>query len=265
MIHILTLTYNGISKLKKLQKSLYDNLADQNFIWHIRSNGCSDKTSEIAFYWPHVKLLVKDHNRDSFSKGVNSLFELSGAEDNDLVLLLNNDIEFKSPNNIKQMISLLNKEKASMCGCRMLYSNTNTVSHAGVAFSIKRNNLPWNLHAGQKSRKEFDQKNRYFQAVTAACCLIRAKDFKEVNGMDENYFWMYEDIDLCLKIKELNKKIVYCGKTEIDHETSATLKTNNYNKLMLNKNVGYFKNKWNGKYKIDLEKYEEDSSYNEIK
>lgn len=265
MIHVLTLTYNGLNKLQNLKDGLFDNLNGHSFIWHIRSNGCTDSTKDTVFCWPNVKLMVKDHNRDSFSKGVNSLFESSEAADDDLTLLLNNDIEFRTKDNIKKMIKLMEKEKASMCGARLLYSNSNIVSHAGVGFSARRNNLPWNLHSSKSTRVEFDQKDRYFQAVTAACALIRAKDFKLVNGLDENFFWMYEDVDLCLKLQQEKKKIVYCGKTQIDHETSATLKTNNYNKLMFNKNISYFKNKWEGKYLIDLEKYEENANYNEIK
>jgi len=97
------------------------------------------------------------------------------------------------------------------------------------------------------------------QAVTAALALTRGKEFGNIwtnkdgsRGMDEGFFWCFDDVDACLSIKyKQNKRVVYCGKTKIYHEESASLKKNPVNKLMSPHNVGYFRKKWGGVYKKD--------------
>ena len=81
--------------------------------------------------------------------------------------------------------------------------------------------------------------------------------------MDENYFWAFDDVDLCLSIKyNMNKKIVYCGNTNIFHEESASLKKNPTNKLFLNHNLKYMFEKWAGRYDIDKKTYTENTRHN---
>jgi GT2 family glycosyltransferase len=70
--------------------------------------------------------------------------------------------------------------------------------------------------------------------------------------MDEGFFWSFEDIDACLAVKYgMNKKIMYCGKTNVFHEESATLKKNPMHKLMMGTNAKLFRTKWSGIYKHD--------------
>lgn len=266
MIHVLTLTWNGLHHLRNLKNGLFDNLKQtkQPYRWYIRSNGCKDGTTDEVFTWDNVDVLSIDHNRDSFSTGVNSLFKLANPKDNDLILLLNNDIAFRDKVSLKHMLDLMSKTDASVCGCRMMYTGTNKISHVGVAFSKAHGNMPWHFRMGKNIQKS-DKQHRYFQAVTAACCFVNAGCFKKAGMMDENLQWAFEDICLNLEISlNQKKKIICCGTTEIDHDTSATLKKNNYNKLFLSHNVVYFKNKWLGKYKLDYDLYN-NPKYNVIK
>lgn len=267
MIHVLTLTWNGLHHLKELQGGLFDNLkkTGQEYKWYIRSNGCTDGTQEECLNWENTEVLLKNHNRDSFSAGVNSLYDLTKPNKNDLILLLNNDIVFRDKVSLKKMVQLMDKTGAAMCGARMMYPNSDKISHVGTIFSKNYGGLAWNLDL-EKQLKPEHKKDKYFQAVTAACCFVKAKNFESAGKLDTNYFFMYEDVHLCLEISINQKeKIVCCGGTEIDHETSASLKKNNYNKLFLNKNVQYFKSKWYGKYKLDHELYLNNPSYGEIK
>ena len=40
--------------------------------------------------------------------------------------------------------------------------------------------------------------------------------FEDVNGFNENLFWM-EDIDLCIRLRKKNFKVLYTPKTQIIH------------------------------------------------
>lgn len=270
MIHVLTLTWNGLEKLERLHSGLIENLeyTKQPYRWYIRDNGSKDKTIEIVKSWPNTVILEAGHNRDNFACGVNSLSTLAKTYhdfniESDMFLLINNDVEFVNDSSLSQMLALIDKD-VSVVGSRLLYNNTNTLQHAGVIFGERYGNMPYH-YRHQEISDINAEKNRYFQAVTAAVCLITAKDFDAIGGLDEKFHWAFEDIDMCLRIGALGKKIVYCGESKIFHEESASLKKNPINKLFMSHNVNHFKQKWFGKYSLDHTFYLKNSDYNEIK
>lgn len=272
MINILTLTWGGLDKLERLKNGLYRNLQEtgQIYQWYIRDNGSKDRTVEVVQKWPNVQLLSVNHNRDNFAQGVNSLAKLAIANkindandvNEDILLLINNDVEFPRPEALVQMLELMKKD-VGVVGCRLLYNGTDKLQHAGVIFAEKYGRMPYH-YRHQEASDAAAEKNRQFQAVTAAVCMVKTKDFAAIGMMDEKFHWAFEDIDMCLRIGALGKKIVYCGQTKIFHEESGSLKKNPINKLFLGHNVKYFKDKWAGKYEIDHDKYLTDSSYNEL-
>jgi hypothetical protein len=60
----------------------------------------------------------------------------------------------------------------------------------------------------------------------------------------------------------MDKKIVYCGKTNIFHEESASLKKNPANKLFMPHNVNYLRTKWMSRYTLDQSNYSKDPKLN---
>lgn len=265
MIHILTLTYNGLSKLQKLRPGLLKNLETlgEEFKWYIKSNGCKDGTIEEVSKWPEVKLLDTGHNRDNFAAGVNKLCSISNAKQDDIYLFLNNDVEFVDNVSIKNMFELTKSPNAGVVGSRLLYNNTNMLQHAGTIFSYKYGSLAYHFRHKEQSDKNAE-KNRYFQCVTAACCMVKVGDLNKIGGMDENYHWSFCDVDMNLSIRALGKRNIYCGQTKIYHEESATLNKLKQNQLFLQHNVSHFKTKWSGKYQIDHQLYLDDPNYNVI-
>ncbi|MGJ7910704.1 glycosyltransferase family 2 protein [Neobacillus sp. LXY-1] len=47
--------------------------------------------------------------------------------------------------------------------------------------------------------------------------LLRSSDFKAVGGFDERYFMYFEDYDLCIKLKQQNKRIVFTPFSQVVH------------------------------------------------
>ena len=270
MIHVLTLNWNGLDKLSRLKAGLIKNLnqTDQKWAWYIRDNGSTDGSVEwldaINGKTPEgnkIEVIKMGHNRDNFAEGVNSLFEAAEPSQKDFILLLNNDVEFGDSQSLLKMIKIMDDPNVGIVGARLLYPGTNMLQHAGVIFSNRYGKMPYHYRHKEES-DSFSKKNRYFQAVTAACCLIRAEAFQK---LDTKFHWSFEDIDLNLRIGKDGWKIVYCGETEIYHEESASLKKNPVNRMFLSHNVTYFKKKWFGKYEIDHDKYLKDPAYNKVK
>jgi len=264
-LHLLTLTWDGQDKIETLRPGLHKNMekCGVECIWHVKDNGSKDDTLKILEGEKDTVVYPVGHNRHSFAKGMNYLFEKANPADDDLVLLLNNDVIFGDDISLKKMVDLHKSSGAEMVGCRLLFTGSNKLQHAGVIFGKRYGGMPYHFRPGDESDKN-SQKNRYFQAVTAAVALVTAKAYRETGMMDEKYQWAFEDIDLCLNVSARKKNnVIYCGGTKIFHEESASLKKNPVNKMFMGSNATHFKKKWFGKYELDHEKYLEGPSHNE--
>lgn len=269
MLHLLTLTWNGADKLDKLHTSLVPALEGIDHHWWIKDNASKDDTIvKVSSWGDKVTGIAYKDNRQNFSEGCNFLFQAAKPADNDYVMLLNNDVIFNDKDSIKNMMSIIQKDDSvGAIGARLLYTGTDTLQHAGVVFTPSFR-TPQHFRAGQKSDDDATR-NREFQVVTGAVLITKAEYFKQafknksgVSGMDENYHWAFDDVDLCLSIKyDMKKKIIYCGNTNIFHEESASLKKNQVNKLFLSHNLQYLYRKWDNRYVIDMDAYK-DTRYN---
>ncbi len=271
MLHILTLTWNGIDKLTKLKESLLHSLSDIDYTWFIKDNASTDGTIDVVSDWEgNIKLIPYHNNLQNFSQGTNMCFNEAAPNDNDYVLLLNNDVIFNDTTSINKMIKLMEEDShIGVVGARLLFTDTNKLQHAGVVFN-NNHKAPAHFRLNDESDNDAE-KNRLFQVVTGAVLLTKAKYFKAAhhnqksgnNGMDEKYHWGFDDVDLCLAIKyNMEKKIVYCGGTNIYHEDSSSLKKVPTNRLFLNHNLIYLKNKWEKHYCLDQDIYEKDRKFN---
>ncbi len=270
MLYLLTLTWNACDKLTKLKESLLPALEGLDYRWLIKDNASKDDTVAVASTWgDKVKVIPYKNNLQNFSAGMNYLFHEASPKDDDLVLLLNNDIIFNDKESIKKMVEIIqNDHSVGAVGGRLLYTGTDQLQHAGVVFTA-RYKMPIHFKSGQKTDADAE-KNRLFQVVTGAVMLTKAEYFKNafentngIKGMDEGYHWAFDDVDLCLSIMyNMNKKIVYCGGTNIFHEESASLKKNPTNKLFMPQNVMRLRSKWANRYALDQNNYLQDSRYN---
>ena len=110
--------------------------------------------------------------------------------------------------------------EVAIVGSKLLYQN-GTIQHAGVVFS-KKCLTPYHIFNRVGSEFPAANKRMELQAVTAACLLIRKDIFRSVDGFDEQFVNGFEDVDLCLKIRELGKKVIYQPKSMLYHLEEQT-------------------------------------------
>lgn len=271
---IMTLTWDAEDKLTRLKESLIpalEVLKNLKVEWHIKDNASKDKTVEKAKTWgDNVIVYAYKDNLQNFAEGMNYIFDKAKPNDDDYVLLLNNDVVFNDTTSLKNMINIMDKDDSvGVVGARLLFNNTDLIQHCGVVFDDKYK-FPTHFRSKEKSN-ENDKKNRLFQIVTGAVLLTKGKYYKNVctdnasgiNGLTETFRWAFDDCDMCLNINYVqNKKIVYCGETNIFHEESASLKKNPVNKLHLKGNLEKLVSKWGSIYKIDKSLYTKNKNLN---
>lgn len=79
--------------------------------------------------------------------------------------------------------------------------------------------------------------------LMGACIVMPAKVFEKLHGFDENFYLSMEDQDLCRRVLENNKKVVYFPSAELIHlggQTVSRLK-GAFNKIYLESKLYFFK------------------------
>lgn len=141
-----------------------------------------------------------------------------------LIGLINNDIEVISPGWLNEMVSWAIQDDIGCVGAKLYYAN-DTIQHAGVILGIGG--------VAGHSHKYFDRHSQgYFSrlkivqnmsAVTAACMVMRKSVFHEVGGLDaEKLAIAFNDVDLCLKVREAGYKNVWTPFAELYHLESVS-------------------------------------------
>ena len=140
-----------------------------------------------------------------------------------ILCFLNNDMEVISPDWLEEMVSLASREDVGAVGA-MLYHPDDTMQHAGVILGMggvaahAHRDMPRG-QAGYFGRATLTQA---LSAVSAACLMVRKKAFEDVGGFDEALAVAYNDVDLCLRLRQSGLRNVWTPFAELYHFESAS-------------------------------------------
>ena len=147
-----------------------------------------------------------------------------GEAEGDLIGFINNDIEVIHPEWLQEMVTQVIQPGVGAVGAKLYYPD-NTIQHAGVILGLGG-------VAGHSHRYFPRSDVGYFgrlqlvhdvSCVTAACMLMPKAVFEEVGGLDEtNLTVAFNDVDLCLKIREAGYRIIWTPYAELYHLESAS-------------------------------------------
>jgi GT2 family glycosyltransferase len=112
-----------------------------------------------------------------------------------------------------------NHPDVAVVGSKLLFPD-DTIQHAGIV--ICQDRYPRHLYAGFPADHPAVNKSRPFQAVTAACALVRRGAFEKVGGFDPAYRNGHEDVELCLSLGALGYEVHYCHESVLTHLESMS-------------------------------------------
>jgi O-antigen biosynthesis protein len=141
------------------------------------------------------------------------------------LLFLNNDTEVLARDWIEHLVYYAEQADIGAAGALLFYPD-DKVQHAGVILgpSGAADHLMRGLSRGDEGYAGSLLCAREVSAVTAACLLIKRSDFEAVGGFSEHYFTHYQDVDLCLRLRRMGKRIVFTPRAELVHHESKTRK-----------------------------------------
>jgi GT2 family glycosyltransferase len=246
LVSIIIPVFNQINFTIKCLKSIIKNTLDIYEII-IVDNGSTDKTFEILSEFGDKIRLIRNSSNLGFAKACNiGAFSANTP----FLLFLNNDTEVL-PGWLQPLLDIGSKEKIGAVGSKLLYPD-GTIQHAGVVIIEQTNKisiLPRHVFMNEQPEDLPFQGPTYFQAVTAACMLVKKEDFLKIDGFDENYWNGCEDVDFCFKLQMIGKKnVCHPGSIVIHYEG----KSGEQRRVAIPKNNERLRSKWTGKILPDI-------------
>lgn len=226
--------------------------------WIVIDHGSSDDSLELLDRWSEhfdLRVIALDRN-DSFSASCNLGASLANAPN---LLFMNNDIRW-CMDALPQMLHTLQETGACAVGLKLLKPNPARVSgheiqHLGVRFKL-REQAYWPYEAGiEQLDREAAHSAQRVPAATAAVLLVRRDDFHRAGGFHTDYFYGFEDVELCLRLERITGRPVVCrndlaalhhhGHTRLTGRESSVFDRLVRNESALQQHVGaWLKRQW---------------------
>lgn len=234
-IAIVILNWNGVKLLEQFLPSIV-NYSSKEAVIYIADNASTDNS--IGFVkknYPTIQI-IKNTQNGGYAKGYNDALKHIEA---DVYCLLNSDVEV-TKDWLKPIINVFNNDKnTAIIQPKLLdFKEKSSFEYAGAAggfvdlfgYPYCRGRL---FNSLEKDEGQFNDTSNIFWA-SGACLFIRAAIFKQIGGLDEDYFAHQEEIDLCWRTQNSGYKVTYVGASEVYHVGGATLEETNPHKTYLN-------------------------------
>ncbi|MHC1685685.1 MAG: glycosyltransferase family 2 protein [Clostridiaceae bacterium] len=222
-ISIIIPNKDHIDDLDRCLASIENNTTYENYEVIVVENN-STKESTFEYYEqikknPKIKVV---YWKKEFNYSAINNFAVAQS-DGEYILLLNNDVKVINNDWLENMLQYAQRNDVGAVGAK-LYFPDDTVQHGGVILGIGG-------VAGHSHKNYFRDEYGYFSrlkivqnltAVTAACVMIRRDVYNEVNGLDEAFKVAFNDVDLCMKIRDKGYLVVWTPYTELYHYESKS-------------------------------------------
>lgn len=111
---------------------------------------------------------------------------------------------------LTEMLGMCQRREVGAVGVKLLYPD-DTIQHAGCVIGIGgiAGHMFVNMPANRTGYLHKASILQDMSAVTAACMMMKKAAFEEVGGFTEELSVAFNDVDLCLKVRETGRLIVY--------------------------------------------------------
>ena len=225
LVSILIPNKDHVSDLRKCIVSIQEKSSYPNYeIIVIENNSVEEKTFQyyqILERKPNIRV-VQWNGKFNYSAINNFGYTFAKG---DYILLLNNDTEVISPDWIQEMLMYAQRSDVGAVGVKLYYPD-GTIQHGGVVLGV--GGVAAHLHCN-RPKEDVGYMGRliYAQdltAVTAACMMIPRKVWEQTKGLDESFEVAFNDVDFCMRIRQLGYLIVFTPFAELYHYESKSRK-----------------------------------------
>lgn len=222
-VSIIIPTRDNVEVLKRCLDSILDKTAYTNFEIIVIDNGSKD-TATLAYLdsvVAHPQISVFRHDAPfNFSELNNLGVQQASGE---LLLFLNDDTEVLQADWLERMGGYAQLNHVGAVGAKLLYADGVTIQHIGV---LNLQNGP--MHAYIKQHKDIpgyflrNQIEYNWLAVTGACLMVERIKFEQIGGFNQQFPVAYNDVDLCMRLRNAGWYNVMCQSVTLIHHESVS-------------------------------------------
>ena len=222
-VAVVILNWNGRHHLETYLPSVVEHSREHAEVVVVDNGSTDDSTTWLKEHHPSVRVVELDENK-GFAGGYNDGLKRVTA---DVFVLLNSDVRV-SPNWIPPVLEMMHNE--GYAACQPLIRNDTDpelfeyagaaggfIDRDGFTFCAGRIFEVFETDAGQYNA------NREVFWASGAALFIQAEAWREVGGLDEDFFAHMEEIDLCWRLKNRGYRIGACGQSVVFHLGGGTL------------------------------------------
>jgi len=241
-VTILVPAFNHVATTLECLSSIADN-ADPDgptFEVIVANDASTDGSADLLASVTNLRIVTQPTNL-GFLLNCNAAAQHARGQ---LLLLLNNDVQVTRGWLGALVDCLRSSPDVGAVGPRIVYPS-GWLQEAGT--SLHRNGTSEMIGLnGDPDAPQFGY-TRDVDYCSGACLLVKVVDFEALGGFDTRYAPAYcEDSDLCMRLRESGKRIVYCAESTVIHHLSVTSDAmkSDYKLSCIAANVEQFTQRW---------------------
>ena len=247
LVSIIIPNKDHVEDLKKCMDSVDEKTDYKNYEYIIVENNSEEETT-FNYYKEiekrdNVKVLYWDKE---FNYSAINNFGVKEAK-GEFILLLNNDVEVINGDWLSQMVGYCQREDVGIVGARLYYED-DTIQHAGVVIGF--GGIAGHAFVTLDENSDLYQSRTKvacdYSAVTAACLMTKKSIYDEVGGLEEAFKVAFNDVDFCMKVRALDKLVVYNANVKLHHYESKSRGAEDTfeKKERFNSEIKLFRSRW---------------------
>ncbi|MCF0181193.1 MAG: glycosyltransferase family 2 protein [Muribaculaceae bacterium] len=237
-VAVIILNWNGAALLRKYLPSVVQNTNPDIAQVVVADNGSTDESLAVLKQeFPSVRVIALDQNY-GFAEGYNRAIAVT---ENDYTVLLNSDV--RTPEHwLDPMLDYMEAHpEVGAVQPKLLHDGVDgeMFDYAGAAGGyIDCHGYPYCrgriFDSVEMDNGQYDGEPRSIVWASGACLMCRTQLYREVGGLDKDFFAHMEEIDLCWRIILSGSTVMMLPTSRVYHLGGASLAYGNPRKTYLN-------------------------------
>jgi GT2 family glycosyltransferase len=220
-LSIVVICWNDLRVIRDCLRSIYDGTHATNFEVVVSDNGSVDGSVEfIRKHYPEVRIVENQQNL-GFARGNNAGIRASRGE---YILILNPDTIIRD-GALDKLVEFADRHsEAGAFGCRVLNPDGTYQVSARLFPTVLRY---WVSALGLSKLSSFfiyeeyprwrGDTERLIDWQSGCCVMFRGNLLKRLGGFDEQFFYHFEEVDLCRRVWKAGYPILFTPQAVITH------------------------------------------------
>ncbi len=137
----------------------------------------------------------------------------SNINNSEYIIILDENCRIKTPNWIERMLGFCQREDVGIVGVRVYYEDNKT-HNAGMVVGTE-NGVSYLFEGLDKNKNGYFGREKLIQNMNAVSSICMMIDANLYSSLSDEFTSSLKYVDLCLKVRKLNKLIVYNSTVEV--------------------------------------------------